>query len=224
MAVPADSDRARRLAVVVRGLVVGGAVLPLAGCFSYEVLLGSISPEQLVATSCGTWNSAGVHKTGVYFVGHSDTNPDDTVSYFVFDLTPVEGKTLTDATLTIPGTSDWAITVASGATPDLELKLDTRPLPPGLTLSQVTEGTDAGVYQAVVAEEDLGFGYTTSGATTGVYDAFHYDTARLQNAVNDGGLYPIFAVSTLGPDASTEEYLYGGGVYNQGILLTVTFE
>jgi len=218
-----NGEGARRQGSLLPWLLTSGALLSLVGCFTYDVNLGSVS-EPLVATTCGTWDSAGTHETDVYFVGHSSTNPNDTISYFVFDLTPVEGKTLTDATLTIPGTGDWAITVASGSVPDLQFKLGTRPLPPGLTLAQVTEATDAGVYQDVEAEEDLGFGYMTSGATTQAFDAFHYDTARLQGAVNDGGLYPLFAVSRLGLDAATEEYLYGGGVYNQGILFTVTFE
>jgi hypothetical protein len=164
-----------------------------------------------------------VHRTGVYFVGHTIQTPDDTLSYFVFDLTAVEGQTVTAATVTLPGTSDWKITVPAPMTAALEFKLGMTPLPASLTLARVTTGNgDTGVYSEVHAEQDLGFAWVSSGSEATAYDAFHYDGARLQAAVNAGGLYPIFAVQRFGETASTDEYLYGGGVFGPDIVLHMT--
>jgi len=218
----ADGWQARR---ALCELLLIGVSLGLAGC-SYDVTLGSVTTYTLVATSCGTWNSSGVHTTGEYFVGHSTDRPDETLAYFVFDLTPVAGKTVTDASLTLPGTGDWTITVPDAAhTPALQFKLGATPLPASLTLAQVTgAGDDTSVYPDVHAEQDLGFGWVPSGSTTNTYGAFTYDTGRLQSAANAGGLYPIFAVQRFGETATTEEYLYGGSVFGPGIVFDVTTE
>jgi hypothetical protein len=208
--------------LVARVLFAGS--LHLAGC-TYDVTLGDVTSHPLAALSCGTWDSLGAHATGVYFVGHTTAQPDDTLSYFVFDLTPVAGLTLTAASLTLPGTADWKITVAGPVTPALQFKLGTTPLPASLTLARVTgKSGDTGVYAEVHAEQDLGFGWVSSGSDANTYDAFHYDGARLQDAVNAGGLYPLFAVQRFGEDAATDEYLYGGGVFGPDIVLHLTTE
>jgi hypothetical protein len=203
--------------------LVAGVPISLAGC-SYDVSLGSGPIYRLAATSCGTWDSSGTHSVGHYFVGHSIAKPNDTISYFVFDLTPARGKTLAAVSLIIPGTSDWKITVPEpGPTPLLQFKLGTTPLPASLTLAEVTGGAaDPKVYQDVHAEQDLGFGWVSSGAMTSAYDAFFYDGARIQTALNAGGPYPIFAVQRFGENASTEEYLYGGGVCGPDVVLSLT--
>ena len=200
------------------------ASLPFAGC-TYDVTLGSVK-YALPAMSCGTWNSAGVRTTGGYFVGHSTDEPDDTLSYFVFDLSPIRGRKVTTAGLTIPGTSDWKFTVsAPGETPPLQFMLGVRPLPPSLTLTQVTDGSnDAHVFEDVQAEGDLGFAWDASGSITNTYGAFSYGTERFQDAVNAGGPYPMFAVQDYASTTTTEEYVFGGAVCNPGIVLSVTVE
>jgi hypothetical protein len=199
--------------------------LGLAAC-SYDVTLGSVKTHGLVATSCGTWNSKGVHTIGDYFVGHSTARPDETLDYFVFDMSPVQGQTLTGAELSIPGTSDWAMTVPAPSQegpPPLQFKLSTTPLPARLTLAQVTGGNDdTSVYDAVHAEDDLGFEWVQSGSTTNLYGAFTYTTSRLQSAADAAGLYPLFGVERWGEAATTDEYLYGGSVCNTSIVLYVT--
>ena len=229
MASRADATRARRRRPLeapvrpLRGLLALGGALCLAGC-TYDVTLGGVTTLTLVATACGTWNSAGAHADGEYFVGHSTGRPDDTLSYFVFDLTTAAGRTITGASLTIPGTDDWKITVpSSDHTPALQFKLGATPLPATSSLARVTGGSDdTSVYSDVRAEQDLGFDWFPSGSTTNTYDAFHYDSARLQDAVNAGGAYPIFAVRRFGDGATTEEYFYGGGVCGSGVVLNVT--
>jgi hypothetical protein len=92
-----------------------------------------------------------------------------------------------------------------------------------LTLARVTSGDgDTGVYAEVHAEQDLGFDWVSTGSDTHTYDAFHYDNARLQAAVNAGGLYPLFAVQRFGEAASTDEYLYRGGILGPDIVLRIT--
>jgi hypothetical protein len=199
--------------------------LGLTAC-GYDVTLGILKTQELVATSCGTWNSKGVHTIGEYFVGHSTARPDETLDYFVFDMSTVQGLTLTGAELSIPGTSDWAMTVPAPSQegpPPLQFRLATTPLPSGLTLAQVTEGdNDTGVYAAVHAEGDLGFQWVQSGSTTNLYGAFTYDTGRLQSAADAAGLWPLFGVETWGEAGTTDEYLYGGSMCNTGIVLHVT--
>lgn len=200
-------------------------MLSLAGC-SYDVVLGSVTTYRIVALQCGTWDSVGVHTQSEYFVGHSTARPNDTVSYFVFDLSSIEGKTITAANLTIPGTPDWRVTVPEpGTTAIFDFKLGVTPQPASLTLAEVVGGaSDAGVYQDVHAEQDLGFGWVSSGSTTNEYDAFHYDSSRLQRAVDTGGTYALFAVERFADTAATEEYLYGGGTCGPDIVLTVEAE
>jgi hypothetical protein len=167
-----------------------------------------------------------MHTSGGYFVGHSTGEPDDTLSYFVFDLSPIQGRTVTTAGLTLPGTSDWKFTVpAPGETPPLQFMLGVRPLPPSLTLTQVTDGSDdPSVFEDVQTEGDLGFAWDPSGSITNTYGAFSSGTERFQDAVNVGGPYPMFAVQDFATRATTEEYLFGGGVCNPGIVLTVSVE
>lgn len=62
------------------------------------------------------------------------------------------------------------------------------------------------------------------GSTTNTYDAFHYDTARLQRAVDAGGMYPLFAVSCFADTAVTEQYLYGGATCGLAIVFTIEAE
>jgi hypothetical protein len=197
----------------------------LAGC-TYVVVLGSGTTYSLPVTSCGTWDSLGAHATGGYFVGHTIDAPDDTISYFVFDLTPVQGRTIATVSLTLPGTPDWKITVSdANKTPALQFKLGVTPLPATLTLTQITDGSDdPSVYHDVHAEQDLGFNWVSSGGITRSYAAFTYDTARLQDAVNAGGPYPMFAVQRFGETAGTAEYLFGDGVCSPDIVLNVTVE
>ena len=70
----------------------------------------------------------------------------------------------------------------------------------------------------------LGFAWEPSGDVTNTYGAYSYGTQRFQDAVDAGGLYPLFAVDSFGQSASTPEYLFGGGVCGPGIVLTVTVE
>lgn len=201
-----------------------GISLPFAGC-SYDVLLGSVATYHLAAQSCGTWDSAGVHTVGEYFVGHSTARPNDTLSYFVFDLTPVRGRTILALSLVLPGTSDWKITVVKPGTSALAFKLGTTPLPSSLTLSDVTDGgANPSIYADVYDEQDLGFAWVSSGAQSFTYDAFFYDGARIQAASDAGGLYPMFAVQRFGESATTEDYLYGGGLCGPNIVLNVDVE
>ena len=218
-----SAARPRAICSPGRGLLLVAA--SLVGC-SYDVVLGSVTSHRLPALQCGTWNSLGIHTTGDYFVGHSAARPNDTLSYFVFDLSPVRGKTITAASLTMPGTSDWRITVAEPApTTLLAFKLGTTPLPASLTLARVTGGaSDQAVYQDVRAEQDLGFGWFASGSTTNTCDAFHYDNQRLQRAANAGGMYALFAVDRFTNMSSTEEYLYGGAACGPNVFLTVETE
>lgn len=181
---------------------------------------------RLQSLSCGTWDSSGAHATGNYFIGHSQERPNETVAYFIFDFTPIKGRTVTAANITIPGTNDWHITAPwPNHTPLLQFKIGARPLPSQYTLADVTNGNHIPLlFHYVSRSQDLGYDWKPSASTTNTYDSFHYNTDRLQQIVNAGGRAPIFAASGWGTTISTEEYIYGGSHCTSAVTFNVTVQ
>jgi len=93
----------------IRGFGCIGACVPCDGnCFAAQGTAGTTT-FQLTALASGNWNSAGVHTIGNYQIGHSTQLPHQQVAYFEFDLTPVKGRSVTDALILIPGSTDYDI-------------------------------------------------------------------------------------------------------------------
>ena len=142
----------------------------------------------------------------------------------MFNLASVKGKTVSAASVTIPGTRDWTFTANwTNHTPLHQFKVGITPMPGTLNIGHITGGSnDPRVFRDVHNEQNLGYGWTPDGTASRSYDTFHYDPGRFQNAVNRGEQLALFAVSRFGADLRTEQYIFGGGVCGSGIALNVT--
>lgn len=167
----------------------------------------------LKAITCGTWDSAGNHTVGEYFTGFSRERPNNTVSYFIFDLSSIKGKNVTNCNLTITGTKDFAFTaIWANHTPTHQFKIGCTPMNPGkLTVAQITTGNhNSSIWKDVHSEQNLGYGWLPDGLHPGFHlDAFHYNNQRLQAAVNAGGLFALFGVERFDNQNTGEQYIWG---------------
>lgn len=172
----------------------------------------SAATHDFKALSCGTWDSAGTHTVGEYFTGFSKERSHDTVSYFIFDLSSIKGKKVTNCNLTIEGTKDFTFTaVWSGHTPVHQFKVGMTPMNPSkLTVAQITTGNhNPAVWKAVHSEQNLGYRWTPDGVHAGArFDAFHYNNQRFQAAVNAGGQFAMFGVQRFSSGNTGEQYIW----------------
>jgi hypothetical protein len=204
----------------------------------------------LTAITCGNWNSAGIHDpTTLYEIGYSYTRPSEQIAYFEFDLTPAMGKTVTSASILIPGSTDYSIN-SYWANPDnndgpggsntihIQFKVGVRPMSstgyPETLSAILTGNNNKGLFVNVNDSNrnpDLGYRWVPEGFHFGdSFDAFHYESVGqigpyLQNAVNAGGDYILWAGddvdSTQAGTAAPENYIWGSTSYNTGIVLTI---
>lgn len=191
----------------------------------------------LTAITCGNWNSAGIHDPStLYQIGFSFQRPNNQIAYFEFDLTPLQGKTVTGAEMLIPGSTDYSIsdfwsTPDDGLTNNVQFKVGIRPMcntnyP--ITLSAILTGNNNGTLYTDANDmnrnQDLGYQWTVDGFHLGKqFGSFTYNTYRLQNAVNAGGDYIIWAADDFDSGNVTgENYIWGSTSYNTNIVYTIT--
>src|SRR5215471_18568645 len=86
------------MAAMATMLVIGAANVLAAG-HTYN----------LSCLASGNWNSAGIRTSSNYQIGYSSELPNEQADYFVFDLTPAKGKTITSANMLIIGSTDYSI-------------------------------------------------------------------------------------------------------------------
>jgi hypothetical protein len=193
--------------------------------------IGSIQAQttfHLNASSCGTWNAAGVHVAGGgYQIGYSKELPTKQAAYFVFNLDPVKGRTVTAANVTVPGTTDFDITGTwpNHPTPPHNFKVGITPQNTAAnTVAQITNGNnDASIYNNAVAEQDLGYGWVPDGLHKGVsFDAFHYNNVRLQTMVNNGGQVVMWAIDRADINAGAENYIWGSSSCSNVSVFNIT--
>jgi hypothetical protein len=205
---------------------------------------------QLTAITCGNWNSSGIHDpTTLYEIGYSYTRPSEQIAYFEFDLTPAVGKTVTSADILIPGSTDYSIN-AYWANPDnddgpggsntihIQFKVGIRQMSstgyPETLSAILTGNNNKSLYTNVDdanRNPDLGYRWVPEGFHFGdTFDAFHYESTGqdgpyLQNAVNAGGDYILWAAddydNTQAGTLAPENYIWGSTSYNTGIVLTI---
>lgn len=185
--------------------------------------------HDLVCLSCGTWDSAGHHTVGDYFVGFSVERPNPTAAYFVFDLTPIKGKTVTSVFLTIPGTNDWNFTaIWAGHTPEHQFKLGMAPQNVAhMDVTDITTGNNKKWVYHFAADpnqnQDLGYNWLVNGLHPGFeFNAFYYNPQRFQTIVNTGGLTTMWACDRYDSGNTGEQYVWGGGVFSKAIVMHVT--
>lgn len=183
----------------------------------------------LPSTTCGTWNAAGKHAVGSYQIGYSTELPTKQAAYFIFDLNPIRGRVVTATNVTIPGTTDFRIT---GSWPNHPANQTAIQFKVGITpqnvaansVSQITTGdNNVSVYNNVIREQNLGYGWVADGLHRGVaFDAFHFHPERMQALVDRGGLVAFWAVDRADINAGSENYVWGESSCNAGIVLNVT--
>jgi hypothetical protein len=183
----------------------------------------------LAATTCGTWNAAGVHTVGSYQIGYSAQLPTKQAAYFIFDLTPVRGRVVTANNITIPGTTDFHITGDwpnhPAGTPAVQFKAGMTPQNVAAnSVNQITTGNnDVSLYNNAIREQDLGYGWVPDGLHAGkAFDAFHFNPGRLQALVDTGGLIAFWAVDRADINAGSENYIWGHSTCSAGIVMNVT--
>jgi hypothetical protein len=218
---------------LLRSAVAIGAIatLTLLSGRLGSVKAASSTTFHLIATTCGTWDSAGHHTVGTYQVGHSKEHPNQSTAYFVFDLTPIQGRKVVGANLTIPGTSDFSITdVWANHTPTHQFKVGIAPQNVGaITLNELEHGNnDSTLFinaNDANRNQDLGYGWVQDGLHAGfAFDADHYHPERLQAAVNAGGLFAFWACDRFDSGSTGENYVWGNSTFNHGITLNITVQ
>jgi len=195
----------------------------------------------LTAITSGNWNSAGIHDpTTLYQIGFSYQRPNNQIAYFEFDLTPCQGKTVTNAFTLIPGSTDYSITdywgtpTENNPTNHSQFKVGIRPMcntnyP--VTLNEILTGNNNGTLYTDVNDAnrngDLGYGWVMDGFHFGtVFDTFHYESVGhigpfLQMAVDAGGDYVLWGNDDYDSGNTGENYIWGSTSYNTNIVLTI---
>jgi hypothetical protein len=205
---------------------IGPCVQCGENCYAAQGSSGTTT-FQLTALASGNWNSAGVHTIGNYQIGHSNQLPNQQAAYFEFDLTPVQGRSVTDALILIPGSTDYDI----GTTYN---KLSECPAVPAPCFKAGIAAAGTFSTEDVVSpssnnnteiylsggdsnrDPELGYGWVADGLHLGVeFGAFttvvfneNYYPARVQNEVDAGGDWVFWARDDFDAGQSN---LSGGG-------------
>jgi hypothetical protein len=219
----------------------GGAAMLCLGAVS---ALAAGNTYNLACIASGTWNSAGIRSTANYQIGYSTELPNEQACYFEYDLTPLQGKTVTGANLLIIGSNDYSINSYWG-NPDngnpshIQFKVrcaaQCNPAYP-ITLAQMTTGNNSTTTYINMSDfnrnTDLGYGWVANGLHPGTrFDCFHYESVGigeggkkvgpwLQNEVNAGGkwcavTYDGYDLNQAGQRPS-ENYIWGSTTFNAG--------
>lgn len=192
----------------------------------------------ITAITSGNWNSQGIRDNTTdgdptdYQIGYSMQLPNEQIAYFEFDLTPIQGQTVTGCGIFIPGSTDYNITDywsnvgANNRFLHQQFKVGIRPQG-SPTLSQILTGNNnPGLFTNVDdagRNQDLGYGWVPEGLHQNFeFDAFTYNTARLQTEVNTGGMWVFWGADAYDSGAGVENYIWGSTDYNTGIVLVVT--
>jgi hypothetical protein len=216
---------------------LSGAVLAAALCVGASSVPAA-TVHDITAITSGNWNSAGVRgATTLYQIGYNAKLPNEQAAFFEFDLDSVKGKTVTNCGVLIPGSTDfdiedyWANPTANNTTDHFQFKVGIAPQGSD-TLSQILTGNNSTTIYLdgggdANRNQDLGYGWVMNGVHQGfVFDAFHYNTSRLQTEVNAGGDWIFwgcdrFDTAQNGQPAPVN-YIWGSTSYNTGIILEIT--
>jgi hypothetical protein len=179
-------------AICTRAAVTVGAIgvaLSLWGCgASPDASDGTGSAEQAVTSSTvtiqakafGNWSSTGVRTSGSSLTG--DVGGVDHAGYYVFDITPIAGKTVTAISITV-GNRNGSENLG-GAKPGLRTTI--RPF--GNTpVATLTGGSnDKNVFAQIAGvsnSQDYTYAYIKASATTFTFGLLGYETTRIPDLV-----------------------------------------
>jgi hypothetical protein len=194
-------------------------------CYAAQGTSGTTT-FQLTALASGNWNSAGVHTIGNYQIGHSNQLPDQQAAYFEFDLTPVQGRSVTDALILIPGSTDYDIGTTykpmecpAAPAPCFKAGIAAEGSYPVEDVVSPSSNNSVEIYLSggdTNRDKELGYGWVADGLHLGVeFGAFttvvfneNYYPARVQNEVDAGGDWVFWARDDFDAGQSN---LSGGG-------------
>lgn len=191
----------------------------------------------------GAWNASGVHAAtnGSYMIGYNYEFQVEQAAYFVFDLSSIQGKTVTGCSIYIPGSIDYDITdywgtpTANNRNDHNQFKVGIAPqcanitngAPNFVSLNTITNGNNVyNVFHYCLDandNQDLGYAWVEDGLHFGQhFGAFTYNTARLQAEVDAGGVWAFWACDRFDSGAGAQNYLWGSTFYTTNIVLTIT--
>jgi hypothetical protein len=194
------------------------------------------------ATTCGTWNSAGVRgSTTDYQIGYSSELPNEQAAYLEVDLDSVKGQTVTACSFYILGSPDYNITAYWTKADNDDGPNDTNTIteqfkigmrPQGSdTLNQILTGNNSTTTYLDAADPnrnaDLGYVWVSNGVHANQsFDAFHYTPTRLQTEVNTGGNWVFWACDDYDTNQSggtgVENYIWGTTQFSNQLILEIT--
>jgi len=223
---------------------LSGAILAASISLAGVSLHAATYIHYIPATTCGTWNSAGVHAANTdYQIGFSSQLPDEQIAYFEIDLDSVKGQTVSACSMYILGSTDYNINSYWGS-PDnddgpnntnsmhTQFKIGIRPQGAD-TLNEVLTGNNNGTTYIDAADanrnQDLGYIWITNGVHANeAFDADHYNPSRLQTEVNTGGNWIFWAADDVddenGGVLPPENYIWGTTQFNNQLILQITTE
>jgi hypothetical protein len=178
----------------------------------------------------GNWNDQNQRQSNNYQIGKSTERPRVQAAYFVFDLTPAKGKHITSANMLIVGSTDYNVTTVWPGHSGVNFKAGMTPMTVSRnSVSQIMTGNNiASLYHDQCSgSPDNGYGWVPDGLHRGFrFDAWHYESTlgrgnRLQNGVNAGGLFVVWAVDRFGVSQAGENYIWGSTSFNSGNQLQI---
>jgi hypothetical protein len=199
----------------------------------------------LTALASGNWNSAGVHTVGQYQIGHSTEHPDQQAAYFEFDFDPIKGRTVTAASVLIPGSTDYNIETVyapkCGTKPCFKVGIAPQGAETTEAIVSPSSNHNTGIYldgSDGNRNQDLGYAWPEDGLHKGLaFDADHYVPARLQDEVNAGGNWVFWARDDFDTGeknvndgacpacpGGVENYIWGSTAFTTGIVANITVE
>jgi hypothetical protein len=165
---------------------------------------------QLTAIASGNWSVSGIHTRGNYQIGFSTQHPSKSISYFEFNFSPIQGRTVTAAYTLVPGSTDYDIGVSytpkcpPANTPCFKVGMRSL-LRMGVSVNEVVNGGNSASTGAALAgnqNDDLGYAWVEEGLHRGLqFSSDHYNPQYLQDEVNAGG----------------DEVLLGGDDFDSGL-------
>jgi hypothetical protein len=205
---------------------------------------------QLTALASGNWNSAGIHTVGNYQIGHSTQLPDQQVSYFEFNFSSIQGRTVRAGFVLIPGSTDYDIGVVYPTRCNLTatgpcFKVGIRPVTGlGYSTAEIVNASsnhNSAEAAALIGNqnEDLGYGWVSDGLHLGTeFGAYTFNLPDLQDMVSAGGDQVFLGADDFDSGESNlsgggacpacpggfENYIWGSTGYNTGIIALITVD
>jgi hypothetical protein len=215
-------------------LIRTGIVVAAVLCTGITNLQAQVTYD-LPCLASGNWNTANQRQDDNYQIGFSTEQPIEQAAYFLYDLTPVQGQTIVTANMLIIGSTDYHISTFwpnhQGSPPQVWFKVGIVPQTVSRnSVDEIVNGDNIpGLYTGQIGSNanDNGYAWVMDGLHEGVrFDAWHYEGTghrppRLQDAVNAGGLFVMWAADRFDNANDGENYIWGSTAFDAGNQLRI---